>query len=432
MSVNSTDLPEWIEIYENLARKFRVAADHILKLDSKEKADLISKTDEFRERFVLYVVEESTIEEARAWIDHLLNQLEDIKKILKLRGVTLTRELKSFIEDPLLHLKKKVFIYTFELLSGNISLYEFASKAAAAVRTSLRTNMRTLYQTWVFLALLKKIAEGGRLIYPEHGYLYLERSAKQKTGIIPPNCIAKSADGRVLSFFIEAPRPIAWEDTSDLRRIWRLYVALRPDFLVYGGSIMNIVDLNNNPPIKRPNVIVECKELEDWYKRVRDLKGWWSKAISAEEWRALWLKGLIEGLAEAIGVKAKGDFKRKDERRGLRVKEYKLVQIYKRVYNPDSMILIARTEIPSDIKSEVEDYGLEVYDNIGFEEDKLLDVAEELLHYGKREDKGLTDVLREVLGERYSELDKKVLNKALVLLVKRHREELLELLHEVT
>jgi len=430
--MDSNSLPRWVEIYESLMNKFKVTADHILKLSSDERAKLISRTDEFREKFVLDIVGEESIEEARTWIKNLLKQLEEVKKELKLRGVTLTRELKSFMEDPLLHLKKKVFIYTFQLFSGNISLYEFASRASAAVRTSLRTNMRSLYQTWVFLALLKKITEGGRLVYPEHGYLYLERSAKQKTGIIPPNCIAKSVDGRTLSFFIEAPRPIAWEDTSDLKRIWGLYVALRPDFLVYGGSVMNIVDLNNSPPIKRPNIIVECKELKDWYKRARDLRGWWSKAISAEEWRALWLRGLIEGLAEAIGVRAKGDFKRKEERKGLRVKEYKLVQIYKKVYNPDLMVLITRTEIPSDIKREIENYGLEVYDNISFEDSKLSDVAEELLRYGKKEEIGLTEVLYEILGKRYDKISKESLNKALALLVRKHKNEFLELLHEVS
>ena len=53
--------PEWVEIYESLASKFKVTADHILKLNDKERVELINKTEEFREKFVLHVVGERSI-----------------------------------------------------------------------------------------------------------------------------------------------------------------------------------------------------------------------------------------------------------------------------------------------------------------------------------------------------------------------------------
>jgi hypothetical protein len=90
----------------------------------------------------------------------------------------------------------------------------------------------------------------------------LERSGRQRLASIPPDAIIETGYG-ALSFFLEAPRLIAWEDTGDLRRAWKLYKAMRLDILVYGGRIMNILDEGDDPPIRRPDVIIKCKELED-------------------------------------------------------------------------------------------------------------------------------------------------------------------------
>ena len=317
----------WLDVYEDLRKQLKIGERHILKMSKIEQQVFLKQTDVFREKFLYSVVRPEAIKEAEEWVENLGSKVEEVKEVLKLKGLTFTRELKSFLDDPREHLKKKIFVYTFDLFAGNITLDEFLSKASAAIRTSLRTNMRTIYQTWVFLSLVEHLAREGRIVYPEHGYIYLERNARQKVRIIPPNCIVETKSGGRLSFFIEAPRPVAWEDSGDLRKIWKLYVCLRPDFLVYGGSVMNILELDKMPPVKRPNVIIECKELEDWYRRARDLRGWWSKAMSAEEWRALWLRGLIEGLAEVMGVKPRSAPKAKGERKALRVREYKLVPV---------------------------------------------------------------------------------------------------------
>jgi hypothetical protein len=69
---------------------------------------------------------------------------------------------------------------------------------------------------------------------------------------------------------------------------------MRPDILVYSGKIMNILNEENDPPIRRPDVIIEYKELENWHKRIRELKRC-DKPLSAEEWRWMWLQGLWRG-----------------------------------------------------------------------------------------------------------------------------------------
>ncbi|RLE92210.1 MAG: hypothetical protein DRN04_10945 [Thermoprotei archaeon] len=419
----------WISIYEDLKERLKIGERHILKMSKLEQQYFLMQTDVFREKFLYSVVSTEAVKEAEEWVKYLLLKVDEVKEELKLEGVTFTRELRSFIEDPLEHLKKKIFVYTFDLFAGNLTLEEFIAKASAAIRTSLRTNMRTIYQTWVFLSLIEYLAKEGRIVYPEHGYLYLERNARQKIRIIPPNCIVETRSGGRLSFFIEAPRPIAWEDSGDLKKIWKLYVCLRPDFMVYGGSVMNILDLDKMPPVKKPDVIIECKELKDWYKRSRDLRGWWAKAMSAEEWRFLWLKGLLEGLGEAMGLKKIVDETKSETRKGWRVKEYRLVQLYKNFYNPDEMILVTRTKVPPNIKSEIEEMGLIVFENIGFSSEKLAEVSELLMKYSKAEKEDFFAEVKKLTGIKASYTE---LSKALLELVRRHKEELVELLAKQT
>ena len=341
-----------------------------------------------------------------------------------MRDVILTRELRSFVEDPRAHLRKKLFNYTFELLTGVRGPLSYERTCEAALTTSLRTNMRTLYQTWVFLTLIKHLtSEGGRIVYPQHGFLSVERSGMQRLGMIPPNCIVETLEG-FISLFVEVPRPICWEDGGDLSRVWNLYTALRPDFMAYGGPVMDIVDLERNPPIKRPNVVIDVKELEDWSKRVRELRGRLSEPISAEDWRFLWIKGLVEGLGRTIG--AEGVRVRVGRKTySMRVGEPELLRVYWSIYRPDEMILISRAKVPQEVRWELEDF-CRVYDGVGFEVDALKEVAEEVEKHASGDGLDtLTAVARE-LGLR--KFDRKSLRSCLIEFVRRHRDELLEIL----
>ncbi len=422
------ELGEWISYCQEVIDKLRVSKDHILKLSKQERAKLSQATEELREKFIYCILSEDQIEEAKLWIDKLLSKIEDLKKSAGIKGVTFAKELRSFLEDPLLHLKKKIFVYTFDLLSGNLRIADYIMKAGAAIRTSLRTNMRSIYQTWVFLVLIDQLVKDhGRIVYPEHGYIYVERNRRQTLGMLLPNCIVEFNHGKRLSFFIEVPRPLSWEDSSDLAKVWKFYVALRPDFMVYSGTEMNIAMPERTPPVKRPNVIIECKELEDWYKRTRDLRGWWTKAISAEHWRLLWLRGLWQGLAEAMGIKTKEELIKTitEERKGLRVKEYRLVQIYKKFYNPDVMLLITRTALPKEIKEDIEKAGLVTFDDIGFNEDRLTEAVDLLKKFGRKEvsQRTITDLIREKYN--LGEIDDQLIEQAIMRLIDRHLNEFL-------
>ena len=425
---------DWIELYDDLRSRLGLKEKHVIDLGPRKRELFLRATDMLRERFVLKVVGERELRKAERWIGELRKCASALCESLGLNCVLYTRELGSFISDPLAHLKKKIFVYTFDLLVNKIRPDEFERKASAALRTSLRTNMRSVYQTWVFLELLYILsskASGSRLLYPEHGVLAIERSGRQRLGQIPPNCVLEVAGKGYLSFFLEVPRPIAWGDSHDLARAWKLYVALRPDMMMYGGVVMDIVDLSNDPPVKRPDFVLECKELPDWYVRVRDLKGQFSRPLSAEEWRVLWLKGLWDGLAMAMGVKKRDVIRMLREERSVRLREPQLVRLYQSVYRPEHMALVSRTPVPKDVKDELEASGISVHDGIGFKGERLENLASDMASLAKgRIHSDLLSEIAALLGLK--SFDRRALRKAILKLISENLEDLKKKLEKET
>ncbi len=340
--------------------------------------------DELKDAMIRHVAK-NLLNEAIRWIEFVKKEIDELVEKLHLKGFTLPREFNSFIADPQAHLRKKLFNYVYDLVRNRISVEEFVRKASAALRTSLRTNMRTAYQIWCIAATLNILVDshGYDLEFPEHRFLNFDRSGKQKLGMIPPNAVLINYFRGFVSLFHEAPRPLGWEDTSDLQRIWSLYTALRPDMLVYGGKVLDIVDLSKSPPIKRPDVLIEFKELPDWYQRVRDLRGYFRKPLTAEEWRSKWLEGLFDGLADIMGVKRSEVRQRVESSASLRVREYKLVQLYVSTYKPKKAILVSKSLIPSDIRNELEMMGVTVFDGIEFDKKKLEGLASTIDEFAK-------------------------------------------------
>ncbi len=376
---------DWMAIYSEL-KDFLNTKDpkrtfNFRGIDAEKFAKL---RDDLREQFVEFIIG-SEIQIANEWVNTLKQAFREVEKTLGMRGELLPKEFKSFIEEPKRHLMKKIVFYLYDLLRDKISLDEFIKTAGSAVRTSLKTNLRSIYQSWVYVTLLSLLGEkGGSVIYPELRYIILGRSGRQKTGWIPPNLVLYFSSKGCLSFFLEAPRPIGWEDSTDLRKIWTLYTALRPDILVYGGRILNIVQLNSNPPIKRPHVIIECKELEDWYKRGREVRGPFAKPLSVEEWRSKWITGLWDGLADILGVTRSDVVKEVKKRKALRLKDIQIVTLYYTLYKPDSMYLVSRARVPKEVKAYLRARGLKVYDDVGFNKNKLRSLANELYKIAKR------------------------------------------------
>ena len=136
------------------------------------------KLDLMKKLFVREVVGDE-LKIAYEWSAELKKSLTVLKESLGVAGVIFPRELGSFLEDPEAHLRKKLFIYAMDLARGKLTIRSFEEKSRRAIQTSLQTNLRGVYQSWVFLTILSYAAsEGGYLLYPEHGYLSLERSGR--------------------------------------------------------------------------------------------------------------------------------------------------------------------------------------------------------------------------------------------------------------
>ncbi len=373
---------EITEVLNEVKGKVVISTSGTVRVLSKDANELI---DRIKDLVIKLAVGDDEVNEALEWIRLFKESLNELIRSLGIKGVTLSKEVKSFIEDPRNHLRKKLFIYTHDLIRGSKRLSDYLRTSCAAVRTSLRTNKRTLYQYWVLLTILAILSRdyGARMVYPEHGFMSLDRSGKQRSGTIPPNTIIELPTRGLLSIFLEAPRPVSWEDSSDLRKYWRLYTALRPDIMVYGGNVTNILNVSLNPPILKPDVIIECKELSDWYLRSRDVKGPFAKPLTAEEWRNKWIRGLWSGLSEVLGVRVSDVNEVIKERRGVRLKEYQVVALYRRVYKPKRMYLISRTRVPSDVTKYLSNEGIEVIDGVGFSGGSLKEVASELVKYAR-------------------------------------------------
>ncbi|WP_069282710.1 hypothetical protein [Saccharolobus sp. A20] len=347
-------------------------------------------TEDLKYEFVKEVIG-NKIYEAREWINNMNKILEELKDKVNVKGWIFSREMTSFIKDPYRHLVKKLFIYFHDLLRGRITVEEFITKGKQAINSSFSSNMRSIYQIWGFSSIILLLGDYGfNVVYPEHKYLNFDRSGKQKLGIIPPNVVLQRLSS-AFSFFLEAPRPIAWEDGSDLERVWRLYSTLRPDMMIYRGFQIDILDLENSDiPIKRPSYILEFKELDNWWKRWRYLKEY--KPLSGNEWRARWIKGLYNGLVEVLNKLPEDlpDFK---DSKSKRIREYEIIYLYNNIYKPkDKGVLASRVTVSEEIKTKINN-EIMVIDNIAFNYNKFEDLVDDMLR-GNVVGKGEVDVTR--------------------------------------
>lgn len=371
--------------------------------------------------------------EAREWIRLFKRETERSSRLLGARGWVLPKELRSFMQDPLHHLMKKLFQYSIDLARGKMGLREYLEKARSAVNTSLATNMRSIYQYWVYAGLIGALAEHGAYpVYPEHGYLHIERTGWQRGGGIPANLILRIPGLGEASFYLEAPRPIGWGDTRDLRRAWRLYTSLRPDLIVYSGRVPDMVVRREDGSldIRRPDLIIECKELSDWYERTRYLKGPIVKPLTAEEWYTRWFEGLREGLADILGVKP-GRAQALKEEKAVKLRDYQLVQLYRHYYKPRKMILVSRARVPGQIREDLESSGIKVIDEVQIGDTRGLNrLAQETLEFFQPTE--ATDPLEEIIGilrRTGINPDRAKLAKAIVKLAEEHVDELIEIIN---
>ena len=386
--------------------------------------------EELRDRSVDVFVG-GLVREAVKWSRTLLEEAERLGKVLGARGIIFPKELRSFLSDPRHHLSKKLFQYSVDLARGKLSVEEYLAKARSALQTSLRTNMRSIYQYWVFTGLAVALAEeGAYMVYPEHGFIHIERSGRQRGGSIPANLVLRLPGKGDASFYLEAPRPVGWGDSRDLRRVWKLYVSLRPDMIVYRGLVVDMVEYKGGEPdIRRPNLIIECKELNDWYERTRYLKGSLARPLTAEEWYSRWWTGLVEGLGDILGVKETVEALK--EEKAVKVKEHQLVLLYKEVYKPDKLVLVSRVRVPGWVRRDLEDRGVEIVDPVEIGDRRAIgSLAGIVAEFFEGDSRWELGVIEDLLSSRGIRVERARVARAVARLAARHLDELIALIED--
>lgn len=110
------------------------------------------------------------------------------------------------------------------------------------------------------------------------------------------------------------------------------------------------------------------------------------KPLTAEEWRNLWIQGLWDGLAEVLGVTRREAIEEVKKRRGIRLNEVKIVELYRSIYNPEEMILVSKFGVPDEIRRQLEGHDNTVVDSVGFNINALNEVAHRIMKYARPPD----------------------------------------------
>ncbi|MCS7385485.1 MAG: hypothetical protein NDF55_01910 [archaeon GB-1867-005] len=255
---------------------------------------------------------------------------DDVKTFFGIKYIFHSKAFNSFIQDPLSHIRDVLISKIESSVKRKLALKRFNQIANLTVRKCIDTNSRILFQNFIALSILYNMYNYDiKVKYPPNSWVHLDRKGHQRGGHIPPNYIIEM-NGSYFSFFIEAPRPIKWSLPLKSEDELPLHAAPRPDIMIYRGWIENIVDEKSNATlIKSPDFIIECKEITGWWKSTRKSKG---------------IKHLTSGEVENVDA-------------------VKVIELYRKLYNPGGIILVSKVKVPRGVKYKLSLRGVQTIDN---------------------------------------------------------------------
>jgi hypothetical protein len=290
--------------------------------------------------------------------DNLKEIVSRVKEKYKLADIELTDALSSIVKNGLLnHLvsnaktrSMKAFCNALRKYSKNeISEEKLYGTAKKSIGRSIGTNTRNAYQSWLLLSLLDLVNR--RLIIEHYDwdigkieFTYIDelpiesrkislRSGRGYEGIYPNFVI--EVLGKTFSVFYEGPGIIRWRGkwrNEMINNIWKKYKIPRPDIMIYYGKFDNIYSPTSKPfPILKPDIIIESKEEENWYKKYRKKEG---------------------------------------------VNELEIVKEYMMDYKPKKFYLVSWEKTREDVCEELRNYGIICINEVNFDENKLGGVVE--------------------------------------------------------
>jgi hypothetical protein len=283
---------------------------------------------------------------------HLYNDFcDDVKIILNSPHIIHTKQLSHFLEDPMNHIIDVFMKKAFNLISMGVDVDKFASSINLTIKKCIDVNFKMIFQNFVALSIPYNLhSHNPKIVYPKNGWIILSRKGVQNNDSLPPNYVLE-IDGRRFSFFIEAPRPIDWSRKVRKSSKIPLHAAPRPDIMIYRGFVKNILKnkdrrVKMDSIIKRPYIIIECKEVEGWWKSSRLSKG---------------IRNLTNGELE-------------------NVKALDVVEVYQSLYRPKKAFVVSMVKAPRGVKYKLGLRGIETIDDTGFNPFMLSTLSNALLN----------------------------------------------------
>jgi len=318
------------------------------------KSSKIFDEDKYRAMIESYIKEffEDEIEVIRKYIYTYDDFCEDVKEILNSPYIIHSKQLSSFLEDPKEHIIKTLVSKSYKLILDGVNIEQFNSIINLTVKKCMESNLKLIFQNFVALSIPYNLhSHEINIIYPNNKWIILSRKGFQNNHSLSPNYVLE-IDGERFSFFIEAPRPI--ERSKRVKRGSKipLNAAPRPDIMIYHRWVRNILPRRSSSRsmkmlIKRPLIIVECKETEGWWKKIRFSKG---------------IRNLTNGDMNNVGA-------------------LDVIDVYLSLYKPKKMFVVSKVKVPRGVKYRLSLRGISTIDDTDFNPFKLSPLSNYILDF---------------------------------------------------
>lgn len=220
---------------------------------------------------------------------------EEVTNLLGLQDINMAHSLYNFLQDPVDQLIQEIYNTFFGLLKGQLDVEGYEEDAIRKIDYFYRKYYRSGYEKWLILSLVKLLKadkvfkvipeevteddsfrHGGAIDYKipdpvESPFVSFKR--EEEVGFMVPDLLMHStATDEYYSFTSEMIKTWATATNPSNKREW---LAGDPNVIFESGIILVYKDeiLNNLSLVTdmkrtcRADLIIECREQEDWHER---------------------------------------------------------------------------------------------------------------------------------------------------------------------
>ncbi len=239
------------------------------------------------------------LNEATALSQNYLKAEKEATEQLGLDDISMMASLRRFLHNSMDELKRGLFDPLFDLLKAKVDIESFEQKTTRSIEASFGPLYRLGYEKWVAISLVK-LLEADKLFqvtpreFTRDGEKVIMRTTSpEEEAPIPveskrlsfkheneatltvPDFIVHSAKvNRYIALRSQMGKAYATASNASKKRGW-----YTPDSIVVLEPGLTLVYVEDDNPeeislvadaqrICRPDLIIECRELKDWYEKV--------------------------------------------------------------------------------------------------------------------------------------------------------------------